>query len=418
MVMTTPAAERPPSPHAGGPFASFTIPSYRAQWGADVFSAWGAEMETIILGWYVLVETDSPFLASVVAALRFGGTLIAPFAGVLADRASRRSLLIALRIAYATLAASLAGAALLGSLPLAWVFVVAGLAGLLRPSEMIVRQSLIADTVPRELLTNALGFWRTTLESARVVGPLTGAALLSALGIGPAYAGVTAAYLLSLLITRRITRAPARVAMPSNKPLADLRAGFAYLRGEPVLVIALILAFLANLTAFPIVAGLLPVIARDVFAMDENGLARMAATAAAGAVAGSVLVAVAMRGLRPERVMLTSLIVWHLVIVAFALTADPRVAYALLFLMGIVAAASMIPMAVVLMSFTTPEFRGRVMGVRMLAVYGLPLGLLAGGALFEAVGIAPTVLAFGLAGLAPLLLVALRWSRWTRGRRS
>lgn len=408
--MHTPPADpaaRPPA--ARGAFASFAIPSYRAQWGADVFSAWGTEMETIILGWYVLVETDSPFLASLVAALRFVGTLVAPFAGVLADRVSRRTLLLLLRVAYAALAASLAAAALSDALPLPWVFVVAGIGGVLRPSEMILRQSLIADTVPRELLTNALGFWRTTLESARVVGPLTGAALLSTLGLGPAYVGVTATYLLSLVITRRIPAPATRSAVPGAKALADLRAGFAYLRGEPVLMLALTLAFLVNLTAFPVTTGLLPVVARDVFAMDENGLARMAATVAGGAVAGSVLVAVAMRGLRPERVMLASLIAWHVLIVIFATTSSPWLGYALLGLMGLATAGGMIPMVVVLMGHTPGEYRGRVMGVRMLAVYGLPLGLLAGGALFEVVGVAPTVLGFGVVGLLPLLVIAARW---------
>ena len=172
-------------PQRSGVFSSFRIQSFRFQWLADIFSAWGAEMETIILGWYVLVETNSAFLVSLVAALRFAGTLIAPMAGVVADRYDRRSLLIGLRVSYLLLAASLAAAALAGTLPLAWVFVVAGLAGLIRPSEMIIRQSLIADTVPRSLLTNALGFGRTTIEGARVIGALAGAALLSLLGIGP-----------------------------------------------------------------------------------------------------------------------------------------------------------------------------------------------------------------------------------------
>ena len=107
--------------------------------------------------------------------------------------------------------------------------------------------------------------------------------------------------------------------------------------------------------------------------------------------------------------MLASLIAWHVLIVIFALTSSPWLGYVLLGLMGLATAGGMIPMVVVLMGRTPGEYRGRVMGVRMLAVYGLPLGLLAGGALFEVVGVAPTVLAFGVLGLLPLLVIAARW---------
>jgi hypothetical protein len=59
----------------------------------------------------------------------------------------------------------------------------------------------------------------------------------------------------------------------------------------------------------------------------------------------------------------------------------------------------MVPAAALLMGQASPKFRGRVMGVRMLAVYGLPLGLLAAGAIIEWLGIPATVMLFGILGL-------------------
>jgi hypothetical protein len=49
------------------------------------------------------------------------------------------------------------------------------------------------------------------------------------------------------------------------------------------------------------------------------------------------------------------------------------------------------------------------MGVRMLAVYGLPLGLLAAGALIERIGYPLTVVALAAGGLAFTALIAVRW---------
>jgi len=390
------------------------VPAFRRLWSADLFSAWGAEMETIILGWYVLMRTDSAFLVSLVAALRFGGTLVAPAAGVLADRVSRRTLLISLRIVFAVLAASLALADLAGALPLAWVFVVAAGAGLLRPAEMILRQSLIADVVPPAMLTNALGFGRTTIESARVAGPLLGAGLLSALGIGIAYAAVTVMYLASVAASVRIRLAPLARASTA-RPWAELLEGLRYMRGSPPIVVCMTLAFTVNFTAFPVTMGLLPVIARDAFGADANGLARMVAVSAAGALAGSVAVAVATRNLRPERVMLACLAAWHLLIAAFAITESATLAYLLLAAVGLATGGGMIPLAVVLMTRAAPEYRGRVMGVRQLAVYGLPLGLLLAGALIEWLGIGPTLLLYATLGLLPVLAAALGLSRWSGG---
>ena len=73
-------------------------------------------------------------------------------------------------------------------------------------------------------------------------------------------------------------------------------------------------------------------------------------------------------------------------------------------------------MAVILLRTADPAFRGRVMGVRMLAVYGLPLGMLLSGPLIEHVGFAWTGSLYSLLGLGFTALIALRWRRqlWDR----
>ncbi|MCP5152845.1 MAG: MFS transporter [Ectothiorhodospiraceae bacterium] len=395
-------------------FASFAIPSYRYQWSADVLGTWAFEMETLILGWWVLVETDSAVALSVFGALRFGGTLLGPFFGVVADRMSRRSLLLAMRALFAVLAAAIAILGLQDSLVPWQVFVIATLSGLVRPSEMVLRQSLIADTVPRHLLMNALGFSRSTADSARIVGALLGAGLLSALGIGAAYLVVTAFYLGSVALTARIARPPRRSAVAPARPLEELRLGVRYMRAEPAIMTVMALAFLVNLTGFPLVSGLMPAVAREVFGFDENGLARMLAVAAAGALTGSLVLAGAMRALRPEPLMIGAIVAWHVLILAFASVSTPWVGYALLGAIGAATSVSMIPMSVVLMSATDPAFRGRVMGVRMLAVYSLPLGLLAGGFMIERVGVGSALTVFAVAGIGGALLGGRRVRRLAR----
>ncbi|MGH8707764.1 MAG: hypothetical protein ACREVD_06860, partial [Burkholderiales bacterium] len=60
--------------------------------------------------------------------------------------------------------------------------------------------------------------------------------------------------------------------------------------------------------------------------------------------------------------------------------------------------------------------RGRVMGMRMLAIWGLPLGLLAAGPIIEQLGYAATVFLYASLGLAATLAIGYGWRRalWHR----
>ena len=69
----------------------------------------------------------------------------------------------------------------------------------------------------------------------------------------------------------------------------------------------------------------------------------------------------------------------------------------------------MISIAVILMRTASEHFRGRVMGVRMLVIYSLPLGLLAAGSLIDEVGFAATGTLYAAAGLALMLAIVLHW---------
>ena len=84
---------------------------------------------------------------------------------------------------------------------------------------------------------------------------------------------------------------------------------------------------------------------------------------------------------------------------------------AMLVVIGFVQSFCMVPMAVILLRTADPAFRGRVMGVRMLAVYGLPLGMLLSGPLIEHLGFAVTGTAFSLVGIGFTVLIASRWRR-------
>jgi len=153
----------------------FGVRSFRFQWPADLATSWAFEMEALILGWYILTTTGSVQQLVVVAALGWLGSLFSPFFGIAGDRIGHRTLLCITRGIYALLAALLTALTLSGRLEPWHVFAIAALAGLLRPSDMVMRNVLVGQTMQPGMLMGALGISRTTSDTARVAGAFTGA---------------------------------------------------------------------------------------------------------------------------------------------------------------------------------------------------------------------------------------------------
>ncbi len=372
-------------------------------------------MEALILGWYVLVETGSVLLLTVVASLSYVGTLIAPMLGVVGDRIGHRDLLAMMRAIYAVLAATLMALALTGHLSPLYVFVIVAIMGLVRPSDLGVRAALVATIMPHDRLIGAISISRTTMDTARIAGALSGAGLFAALGMGPAYVAIVSLYVVSTLLTLGVV-APSKShpvdaaddGALRRSPLRDLKEGVAYVWTTPRMRAAIWIAFLANLTAYPLSNGLLPYVAREIYGTNQTGLGYLSASFAVGSLVGSILLSL-IGGIRVARLMIASTVLWYATLLLFVQMQTVPTAIACLVLAGFSQSLAMISIAVILMRTAAENFRGRVMGVRMMVIYGLPLGLLAAGSLIEAIGFAATGTLYAAAGLALMLAVVLHW---------
>jgi hypothetical protein len=408
--------------------AAFRIRSFRFQWSADLLTSWASEMETLVLGWYVMVNTGSVLALTAFGSLQFLGTLAAPMFGVLGDRLGGRVMLCAMRTIYATLAALLMFLALAGLLTPAWVLVVAALAGVVRPNDLVMRNTLIGETIPSAHLMGALGMSRATSDSARVGGALAGAGLSTALGLGSTYVVVTSVYLASLALTFGVARRPPvpdpgaslrGASIPGPSGWRDLKDGVVRVVRTPELLAMMLLAFLINLTAYPASGGLLPYVAKHVYRVDATGLGLLVASFAFGGLLASITTVLTGGPRRPGRSTLVCTAIWYALVLGFGHVSSMGAGSVTLLLAGFAQNVAMIAMTAVLLANAGDGFRGRVMGVRMLAVYGLPLGLLASGFLIERIGYPLTLSASATIGLLFTLLIGIRWraSMWQRQRR-
>jgi MFS family permease len=354
-------------------------------------------------------------LLTLYASLGYVGTLIAPMFGVVGDRIGHRDLLAMMRTIYAVLAATLLTLVLTHALSPLYVFVIAVLMGLVRPSDLGVRGALVATIMPQHLLIGAISVSRTTMDTARIAGALTGAGLFAALGMGVAYVAIVCLYLAATLLTLCVVapRKPDPAADIAGEalrasPMRDLKEGVAYVWTTPRMQAAMWVAFLVNLTAYPLSNGLLPYIARTIYGTNQTGLGYLSASFAVGSLVGSLALSM-IGGIRVARLMIASTVAWYAGLLVFVQMQTMPTAVVCLLLTGFCQSLSMISVAVILMRAAGEHLRGRVMGVRMMVIYGLPLGLLAAGSLIEEFGFAATGTVYAATGIAMTLAIAVHW---------
>ncbi len=403
--------------------APFGTRSFRFQWPADLCTAWALEMETIILGWYVLVATGSVLWLTAFGALQFIGTLASPLLGTLGDRVGLRLVLASMRFCYALLAGVILLLASIGRLDPLAVLCVAGVAGMVRPSDIGMRTALVGATVPPQHLMAAMGVSRTSMDSAKVAGALVGAGVVAAFGMVAAYVAITLIHLGGALLTLQADAGrhgvaagaqgaalvPGQPAVLRPSPWRELREGLAYVWHTPQLLAAMAVAALVNLTAFPFTGGLMPYIAREVFHFGQPGLGALVACFAGGSLLGSLAMGALGARVHPGRAMLVAAVLWFLCLAGFAGSGQPGLAMVMLVGAGVAQSTSMLALSMLLLRSTDQRFRGRIMGVRMLAIYPLPVGLLVAGALIPRIGYGWTA---GLMLCCGLLLTAAIGVGW------
>ena len=380
-------------------------------------NSWGFEMETLILGWYILSETNSVILLTIFGALRFIGTLLSPWFGLAGDRWGRRKLMYFMRSFMMLLSVIIMVLGLLDTLNPYHVFVISFFAGLVQPSDIVMRNALIGDSIPATMIMNATSVAKTAQDAARLFGALMGAGMFSAFGLGFAYISVVIVYFLSVILTMGVSRVHPRIDGTDNSDkiperisqLREFKEGLIYIRNSPSVMAILCLAFLANLTAFPVSHGLMPFVAKDILLIDENGLGHLLAAFAIGSLLGSFILAWIGNQKYSNKLMLINLVAWYVMLVIFAQVESKHVALVILVLIGITHSLAIVSMAAALLGVTDQLVRGRVIGVRMLAVYGIPLGLLASGFLVEALGFTAFVGIYATIGIVITVIIGLKW---------
>lgn len=387
---------------AAYPLSIFRWRNFALVWSSTTLLGMGSQMEAVVLGWFILDLTGSPFLVGLISAARMGLNFLALFAGAIVDRLPRHRVLAAVEFTMASLGLLMLILITNGLLEVWHIFAITVSAGMVRIFQMPAAQSLVADTLPQERIGNGAAFTTVGMNLAMIAGPLVGGLLFKGFGPWGAYIVIASLYLLSGMSALSI-RAVQRTATVEREPvLRSVLSGLRYVKKEQVLSARLMIAVVINLTGWTVHTSLMPIFARDVLGTDSAGLGLLLFAFGIGAITGSAILTV-FRNLRYiGKLLIGAVIMWHVSILVFSASQSFYLSMSVLFVMGIFFSATQVFMLTALLRTTKPEFRGRIIGLRVLAIYAFSFGSVGAGTMAELWG-APW--AANIVGLTGIVLV-------------
>jgi len=354
-------------------FAALSVPNYRRYYGGQAISLIGTWMQMTAQAWLVLTLTHSSTTLGVIIALQtLPVLLLGPYGGVIADRADKRKLMIALQSVMGLQALALGLLTVTGMVQVWEIGLLAALLGLNNAFENPARQSFMLELVGAEHLRNAVTLNSVLANVARMIGPAVAGILIATVGEGECFllnAGSFAAVVASLATMDRSALSPNE---PMPRARGQLREGLRYIRSTPELAVPLVMMAIAGCLTYEFQVSL-PVMADRGLRVGATGFGFMTAAMGVGAVFGGLLVAARGKtGLRP--LVLAS--AGFAAALSLA-TAAPSLGFELIAL-ALVGAASISFMSTgnsTLQLNAAPAMRGRVMSLWFVAFQGsTPIG--------------------------------------------
>lgn len=373
-------------------FAAFRYRNYRLWFFGQLVSLVGSWMQNAAQGYLVYTLTQSPaYLGYVAFASGAPSWLFLLYGGVIADRVPRRTLMMVTQAAMMALAFILAGL-VFAEIVRPWhILVLSILTGTAKAFEMPARQSLVADLVEREDLTNAIALNVTMINSGMIAGPAI-AGIVYTLA-GPAWCftinGLSFVAILVALALMNLRTAPPVQRPPALHAIAE---GIRY-AGRHSLVRSLTLsAFVYNIYDYAMII-FIPAFAVKLLdgSAATNGL--LLTANAAGAVMGGLLLAASAARLGRGKIWTASACITPLMIAAFAFSRSVPLSVLLQGVIGVTSITVLNNSNAMIQSAVPDELRGRVMSLYMLMMMtGGPLGSLLLGIAADRAGIMTAVL--------------------------
>ncbi|MFN8535751.1 MAG: MFS transporter [Dehalococcoidia bacterium] len=385
-------------------FVALSEPDFRDYLIGVLFSFLPMHMQQVAQGYLAFTITESATaLGLVQLAWGVPQLLLTLFAGVIADRYERRTILAVTQGLLALLTGLLAILIHTGAIQF-WHLVALGFVqGSIFAFNIPARQGMLPQVLSERTLANGVALNNATVNLTRILGPGMAGALIAVplVGVAGVYDIMALSYALATVLIGRLRPHGAARSGPPESMFSAIAGGFRYIRRSPVLPTLILLAFVPILLGMPY-QTLMPVFALEVMDVGSTGLGTLMMLSGLGALGGSLAVAALADYRRKALLQLVAVVCFGLLLFVFAVSQSFTLG---LLLMPLIGAAQNIYMAVnstLLMTHTDREYLGRVMGIYMLTWSLTPVTTLPIAAAADLVGapLVVAVLGVGVVGLS------------------
>jgi MFS family permease len=350
------------------------IRNYRLFWTGGFVSNVGTWMARVAQDWLVLtiLTANSSLALGIVTGLQFLPiAVLAPYAGSVADRIPKRTLLMYTQVAQALVGLTMAGLVFGGLIQLWHVYVLAVLLGIASAFDGPARQSFAPEMVPEKLIPNAVGLNTTSFHAARLVGPAVAGLTIAWWGVGPALL-LNGFSFIAVLVALLMMDASALTPAPRTPAKGSIVAGLKYVRARPDIMLLMFIVFMLGTFGlnFQLTNALM---ATAVFHVGAEQYGLLGSILAVGSLAAGLLAA--RRTQLRLRLIIGAMAGFSLALAVLAVAPNYWWYAAFLIPTGLTSLTVMTVANASVQLSTEPVMRGRVMALyQAIFLGGTPLG--------------------------------------------
>lgn len=406
-------------------------PHFRRLWQANIVTVIGAQLSVVAVPAQIYALTGSSAYVGLTGVFGLVPLVIfGLYGGALADVFDRRTLLVVTTVGIIVTSGLLSLQAFL-AVDNVWLLLSTfSLQQAFFAVNQPTRSAILPKIVPPGLLPAAGSLNMTVMQAGAIGGPLLAGVLIPFVGFGPLYAADTVLLFATLDAVLRLPSLPvdgARVGMPG---IGSVLEGFAWLRGQPILLVSFLVDVIAMVFGMP--RALFPEIADRTFGGPADGgivLALFFAAIPAGAVVGGVLSGWVSRIAAHGKAIIGCILLWGVAMTGFGVAVGlatlgdgwQRPMLVLALVMLVIGGASDVFSSVfrntMLLTLASDDVRGRLQGVFIVVVAGGPrIADVAHGAAAAAVGTAVAAAGGGLLAVIGTVAAALAVPAFVRYR--
>jgi len=354
-------------------FSSLAIRNYRLYFIGQSISLTGTWMQTVALGWLVLVMTGSGSHLGITVALQFVPILfLGPWGGTVVDRLDTRKILYWTQVSGGVIAGLLSIVVFTGLVQLWMIYVCSLLLGLTRVFDNPARQIFASEMVGEEHLKNAISLNSTANNLARAVGPSIGGIIIAVFGIAFCFLFNAFSYIATIYMLYMMDADALRTVQPSPEKRGRLIEGFRYVRSHHLIRTTLIMMAVIGTFAYEFQVSL-PILAQQTFHGTAPDYAALMTAFGIGSVIGG-LFAAGRRDIGPKQFALF-MFIFGLSMLGVGFSPSLHVAIIGMAVVGFFSIQVLSNANTMIQLASAEEMRGRVMALWSVAMIGsTPIG--------------------------------------------